>query len=487
MRAEIEARPPISPISWPDLAWGPQREAILCRAPLVALCCSGRAGKTRGFLLKWLEVAERKPEQISVFVGLTRATAKRTAWAQLKMLDKQYRIGLRFNVGELTVSHPNGATLVVLGANREDLIDVLRGFPIALIGFDEAAFFSEGLLRRAIEDAVLIRLMDVQGELWLMSTPGYVCSGYHYDVTANIVKGYQCFTWNYIDNPHLGPTDLDDEARRAWRIEWSKRERERRGWDESTPSYVREFLGRYVDDLDGRVYKFTRARNTVGQMPPSWHTARHRWTTILGIDYGSVNAFALVLWAFEAEKKDVYCVRAVKRYGMAPSQTADLTKLWLTDRSIGAIDGIVGDSAAKGYIDEAAIRHELEIENADKLHKRAHIEHMNDAFLSGRIKLVEPECGDYISELERLGWDPRYSKGHPKYRQTEDPGKENDACDAGLYGWGKCTAFANEPFPPELPEYPAAGTAFVDMYRRKPEPTHAGLRGAFGVGAIRRH
>lgn len=443
------------------LAFGVQREAIMCRESMVGLVCSGRAGKTRGFLLKWLEVKERKPGQISVYVALTRQSAERIAWTQLKLMNKEYGLGLKFTEDDLTAVDASGSQLVILGANRDDLIDVLRGFPIVLIGFDEAAFFRSGLLKRAFEDAVLVRLMDYDGECWIMSTPGYVLAGYHYEIVTGKVKGFRIFSWTFFDNPHLPAArpDLTDEQKRAYRVEWARKTRERRGWTEKTASYVRDFLGKYADDPDARVYKFTRELHCVQQMPKSWHENRSRWTKVLGADYGSTNAFALVLWAFEEGSPDCYMVKAQKWYGKTPSQTADLTQEWVTEF---APDVIVGDAAAKGYIDEARERHQLPIENADKLHKLAHIRWMNDAYTfvatekvdgvkverpAPRIRIVEPDCEDYCSEAEKLGKDPRYDQHHVKHG-AEDPNAENDACDAALYGWTRCYAWLGG-IPPE--------------------------------------
>lgn len=487
------------------LAFGAQRDAVECNARFVALVCSGRAGKTRGFLLKWLQVCARKPGQVSVYVAMTLRSARRIAWWQIKELDAELGLELEYNESELRITHPNGSSLILLGANRDDLVDVLRGFPIVLIGFDEAAFFRSGLLKRAIDDAVLVRLMDYGGECWLMSTPGYVCSGYHYDAITGKEPGYRVFHWNITDNPHmpkvLRPGMTRDESLEADRLEMLQL----KSWTEQTPSYMRDWLGEYVDDPDARVYRFSRTRSLVADMPDSWRTHRAAWTTILGIDYGSTNAFAMVLWAWEKGSRCVYGVRAQKWYGRAPSECADLTRKW---RDEYGVDRIVGDSAAKGYIDEARVRHQLPIGPADKLNKRGHIEHMNDNWLAGRIVLVgtleyaegadvtDPyaatiagPCAEYADELEKLGWDARFEKGHPSYRMKEDPNAENDACDAGLYGWCESPAFAEQPLPPPPPPNPAVNTAFEAMYAeriRQVKPTHPGLRGAFGAARFLR-
>jgi hypothetical protein len=468
-----------------DYAFGAQREAIECGAQFVAFVCSGRAGKTRGALLKWLEVCERKPGQLSVFVALTQKSAKRIAWRQLRRMDKEMGLGLKFNVSELSVTHPNGSQIVLLGANRDDLIDTLRGFPIVLALFDEAAFWRADTLKHAIEDAVMVRLLDYGGECWVMSTPGYICAGMHYELVTHVRPGWRVFRWTYLDNPHLPEHLPRHERTRARRLKEALAIQSANGWTDATPSWQREFLGQYFDDIDARVYKFTRQRNVVAAMPESWTTHPERWVRVLGIDYGSTAGFALVLWAWERHSKTIYGVRAAKWYGKAPSETADITKEWV---EAFAPHKIVGDSAAKGYIDEARLRHQLPIQPADKLGKRGHIELMNDAWLGRRLLLVAGECEQYADELEKLGWDPRYAdkRGHPSYRKHEDPNADKDLCDAGLYGWVASPAFAEQPAPEPPPPNPYAGTAFAGAWKPPTNVPHQGLRGAFGLGRLRR-
>jgi hypothetical protein len=484
-----------------DLAFGQQREAIECHEPFVVFCCSGRSGKSRGAVLKWLEVAERKPGELSCFIALTLAQAERIAWRQLKRVDKELGLGLKFNKGDHTISHPNGATLILLGANRDDLIDVLRGTPFAFVYFDEAAFFREGLLKQAVEDALLIRMMDLQGEMWVASTPGYVKAGYHYELVSGRKPGWRMFHWTYLDNPHLPelPWEPDDMKRRLLRIEAARKIREVNGWNEDSPSYVRDWLGRYTDDLESLVYAFRPEIHYVDDMPPSWYTNRERWHTVLGIDFGSTNATAWTVLAFEKHSPIVYVVETRKEYGMAPSLTADVTKTYIDTYHP---DVVIGDSAAKGYIDEHRIRHQIAIELADKQGKRAHQMLLNDALRAvandnnpaPRIRLVRGTCASLADELSKLGKDPRFGPNHERYGE-ENPNAENDQADSFLYGWWKCWAWLEEirKAEDEAAEKerlsrldPLGNTALQGIYGKPPPVAHEGLRGAFGMPALQR-
>ncbi len=482
------------------IAFAKQREVLEAPAKFIVLRCSGRAGKTRAFLLKWLQVKEQKPGQVSVYVALSLDSAMRLAWAQLKQMNDELGLGLTFNIGKHTIEDGKGSKLILLGANRSDLVDVLRGFPMVLAGFDEAAFFRAGLLERAIYEAVLIRLADFDGECWVMSTPGYVNSGFHFDICEGRkagFQGWQFFHWTFFDNPHLpaGRDDLSDEQRREWRLEYARKTRERMGWTEDSPGYVREFLGLPADDIASLIYKLSRKRHCIQDMPESWSTQRHRWHTVLGMDYGSTNATSWVLWAFEHHSPIAYCVKARKLYEQSPSQVADITRNEWVD--VFKPDVIVGDPAAKAYIDELRVRQQIAVQAADKLDKRAHQRTFNDALTFSpepRMFFVEPECEEYLDEMEKLGKNPKYAVNHPKYGE-EDPGAEKDACDGGLYGYTKVWAWVEELRRVEAEAEaerqrrardPLGGTALQGVYAREQPTRHDGLKGAFGLGSLRK-
>lgn len=474
--AAVRAR--VTPV---DLAFGVQREAIECHDPFVVFCCSGRSGKSRGAVIKWLEVADRKPGQLSCFIALTLAQAERIAWRQLTRMNKELGLGLTYNKGDHIINHPNGSALILLGANRDDLIDVLRGTPFAFVYFDEAAFFRDGLLKQAVEDALLIRMLDLQGEMWVASTPGYVKAGYHYELVSGMRPGWRFFHWTYFDNPHLPeyPVEPDAMKRRLMRMQHAASIRETQGWSEESPSYMREWRGLYADDLEALVYAYRAEIHLVDRMPESWLTNRANWHTVLGLDFGSTNATAWTVLAFEKHSPIVYVVETRKEYGMAPSAQADITKQYRDDYHP---DVIIGDSAAKGYIDEHRTRHQIGIQLADKQGKRSHQILLNDALravtpegaAAPRIRFVRDATKSLQDELMKLGKDPRFGPNHEKYG-TENPNAENDACDSFLYGWWKCWAWLEEYRKAEAEKRAAALAEAARLRRLREEGTTADL------------
>lgn len=451
-----------------SLAFDKQRAAILDSSPRVVCRCSGRAGKSRAALLKWLDVAQRKPRSLSVFVAITIDTALRIFWRQAEEMNRQRNLGLVLLKAEHTIVHPNGARIVLLGVNRSDLIDILRGYALALAIFDEAAFWRAGLLKSAIEDAVEIRLFDLGGQVWVISSPGLTKTGYFHEISSGKKSGWSFHHWTFLDNPHLPiePAEATPEERRAMREAKLVSVRAEHGWPEDHPTYMREWLGLDADDEDARVYPYDASVHDVESMPDGWMS--DGWVRVIGCDYGHNNATAYTLLAFQEDRPGIWIPCSEKRFGLL----ADDAGRWLEEwRSTYHPSAIVGDAGGLGkpYIEHARQRMQIPVEAADKLEKRAHQELLASALRSrpARVHVVSSGCADLASEWTQLQWDPRYQAPDPRYRRTEDPRAENDASDSALYGYMRCWDWMGE-LEKRLEAERAA--SIVDRRRNDPDP-----------------
>lgn len=431
-------------------AFPAQAAAILDPAIQVALLCSGRAGKTTAFSLKWHHTRLAKPGRTSIFVALTRDHAKAILWQELKRQNEEWHLGLDFAEAELTARDSAGSVLRLLGANRDDLVDVLRGFPMVLAGFDEAAFVRRGLLERCVDDAVLIRLFDYGGQCWAMGTPGLTAGGYFHDITTGKLAGWSRHHWTLLENPHLPKTaaHLPEDERRALKLAWIAAEMKRKGWSEKSATYQREFLGQWASDPDAMVYPISE-RNVIKSMPLEWTTRKHEWVTVLGIDYGVTKATAHALLAWHPSSRAVFIVRSRRDNNISPSEAGAITQRWVNEEQPSFVIGDAG-GLGKGFTQEAAYRFQLAIEPADKLNKRGHQEWVRDALSAEPAGLYVVEAGneDLITEMEQLQWEP-FPQGDPRWRLKEDPRGRKDLADAALYGYVKCySQFPDEPPPP---------------------------------------
>lgn len=124
-----------------------------------------RAGKTVGFVNHLIRAAvqTRHPAAQYAYVAPTYKMAKRIAWKYLKRYAAPIQ-GFKSSVGELTVTLGNGASMMLLGADR---IDDLRGIYLHGCILDEFALMSP----RLFPEVILPTLMDYEGFCICGGTP----------------------------------------------------------------------------------------------------------------------------------------------------------------------------------------------------------------------------------------------------------------------------------------------------------------------------
>lgn len=423
------------------LMFDKQREADDSDSKAQALLCGRRAGKTYFFLLRAIRAMQKYPGCRVPYIALTRRSAEAIVWKVLEQLNQDLGLGLSPKVGNLKMVASNGAEIFLVGANKADEVEKLRGQKFPLVGIDEAASFRPSLLEYLIDDVLDAALMDYDGTIVLCSTPSAQPVGFFHDVTTGKVPGWDVYKWTALDNPHL------PHARK-----WLETKRQQKGWEEDHPTYLREYMGQWIRDTDALVYRLNREKNVIQEMPKDYAPDSRAWAHVIGIDYGYVDSTSHVVWAFRAGKsadKTMYCVHASATKGSLPSEAAEATKTLAQCYHPQRIYGDAG-GLGKPYVMEARRRFGIQVQNAEKTEKLAHVELFNDDLRRGRIKFVEPHCRNYIEELEILPWDMDrviVSVGggtKHEHRKREDPRFDNHMCDAGLYGNRGCTAFWNE-------------------------------------------
>ena len=424
-----------------SLMFDKQREADNDHEKAQALLCGRRAGKTYFFLLRAIRAMQKYPGARIPYIALTRRSAEAIVWKVLENLNTTQNLGLKPKVGNLKMVAENGAELFLVGANKADEVEKLRGQAFPLVGIDEAASFRPSLLEYLIDDVLDAALMDYDGGLVLTSTPSANPVGFFHDVTTGKIPGWAVYKWTALDNPHMPHAE-----------KWLKEKRKQKKWSLDHPTYRREYMGEWVRDTDALVYRYEEKKNLIPEMPSDYKPDSHRWAHVVGVDYGYVDACAWVVWAFRSGRsndKTMYAVHATSKTNLLPSEAAEYTKVLAAEYRPERIYADAG-GLGKPYVEEARRRFGLQIKNAEKTEKLAHIELMNDDMRRGLIKFVEPACKQYLEEMAILPWDldrVLTSVGgatRHEDRKREDPRFDNHLCDAGLYGNRGCTAWWNE-------------------------------------------
>ena len=410
---------------WNEDLFDHQLKFIHDPAKFKTALCSRRAGKTFASCYYLIEEAAKNPDALCAYIALTRSSAKRLMWLELKRANKKYHIGKRFNNSELIATLRNGSQIVLTGANDEADVDKLRGSAYRLVILDEAASFGphiDSLVEEVLEPA----LIDHDGSMAMIGTPNAACTGLFFRATTDPRAGYSNHSWTIMENPHIPHAK-----------EWLDRRMNQKHWDEHHPVYLREWRGQWIRSDDSLIYKFSPEKNFYTALPEHEHDFEY----VLGVDLGYEDATAFVIGAFCRDLPHFYVGETYKQSKLLPAEIAQKIHEF---RNIYNFTTMVADTGGlgKSIVEEFRQRYQLPIKAAEKKNKAAYIELLNSDLASG-LAMV-PEDSELLDEWRLLQWD--------EDRRKEDPRFENHLSDACLYAWreSKHYTFREEPVGPEF-------------------------------------
>ena len=399
----------------------------------VTAVCSRRAGKTVAAAAKLIATAQAKPGCVCLYLALTRLNAKRIVWRTLLDMNAEFRLGGRANETELRLDLPNGSTIYLAGANDKGEIEKYRGLALALVVIDEAQSFPAYL--EELVDAVLTpALMDFDGALALIGTPGPVPAGYFHSCWAS--TGWARHEWNVFQNPHI-----EAKSKKSPRQHLDA-ELARRGVSEDDPLIQREWYGRWLADPNSLVFRYDAARNGLTALPAS-----NTWQYVVGVDLGFDDADAIAVLGWCDESPALYLV---EEQVMAKQTISALADQLRTVADKYAPLGWVADFGGLGkkIAIEVTARTGIPLEAADKERKLEHIELFNDAMRTGRF--FARSTGRFAQDALLVEWD-RTNPERPKISDRY----HSDIADAALYAVRRAQHWLYEPPVVE----PALGTA----------------------------
>lgn len=416
------------------------------RARYQTACCTRRSGKTVGELVKLLDVAREKPGSVALYITLSRINAKRIAWEILKALNAEWKLGGAPSEGELLLTLPNGSRIYLTGCTDMSEVEKFRGLPLAIVVIDEAQSFPTLLLKKLIDEVLAPALMDFNGLLVLVGTPGPVPIGYFHECVVS--PEWAHYAWSVFDNPWIekksGRTPqamLDDELKR-------------RGVTAEDPVIQREWFGRWVLDPSALVFKFEAATNTRKPLEHESH--------VLGIDLGFDDADAIsVLGWTQRRSPEVDLVH--EWVGAKQNITALMARVQLAYDKYKPL-AVVADTGGLGkkIADEISQRTGIPIEAADKQRKLEHIELLNDGFRTRR--LFVPADSRFAQDAPLIEWD----KSNPE-KWTISERFHSDAADSLLYAYMRALHWLYVPATPPPPQMNTLEWYEAEMKRKQAE------------------
>lgn len=395
--------------------------------------CTRRAGKSYCAGAYLTLEAIKNPGSTCLYIATTRDQAKRIMYKDiLKVIDRKYDIGMKFNHTSLEVTFNNGSIIYLIGADsKPEEIEKALGQKYRLVIIDEAGSWKQDQ-RKMIHEVLEPACADHQGTICMISSPVHHTRTYFFNITYydetrqdKYINGWSRHRWTWEDNPHI----RDNMKQQIERI---LRDNPRAA---ETPHFKMHYCNQWVVDLGNKVYKYDEAINSADTLPQD-----HNWAFYLGLDLGYNDETAFVVAACAETDPTMYFVEVYKEKEMDITAVADRLKYF--HMKYMPVRMVV-DGASKQAVMELRNRHGFPLEAADKMGKEDIIEIMNADFLTGKIKLL-PAAWQLAEEYETLIWE---EKGG---RRIEHTGCPNHAADGALYTWRKCFHYAARIAAPEV-------------------------------------
>lgn len=439
--APVELRDQLTEVQreWWD-AW--ERDQLAVQG----LLCGRRAGKST-LLAYWLVdgAAHGPAGSACVYISLTMKHAKRAMWRQLKAAASLTARPYTVLESEGAI-HFHGAGSVVLGGCDKAIeIDKYRSLAILRAAVDECGKIKPDLLEYLDEDVLEPACMDHGGLRAYSGTPGSIPYGWWWHLTRpDATHGVPVKRWTAAENPHI---------KGGARVYWAG-VLKRRGWSETHPKFVREYLGVWVVDVGELVFPLDMnldgtpapRRNTCATLPEktpggAWLDPS-RWRYAIGLDLGYVHASAFSICAAHPGLAGKwFVVRTEKHIGWLTHQHRDrlrALKVEYPNASVVADTGGYG----KPIVEELRRLWAQYVEAAAKTDKPGQIRIVRDDVLAGDMQVLDGEDNDALrEEMGVMGWDP----DDPT---QPNPMAEDHAIDATLYARRRLHHYVQEDAPP---------------------------------------
>lgn len=392
-----------------------QRAFVQDPAKRKAAICSRRAGKSYGAAAFLLEGGYSDPGGLSVYVVGSKGLARKIMLPAMQYFDREFDLGLHVHEvdGQLEVKLKNGHQIWLAGVKDSAAIEKFRGPKYRRVIIDEAQRYG-AYLAEMIQDVFEPALLDKNGELVVSGTPSPVPAGLFYTATTGD-GGPQWSThhWTILENTFIKGTE-----------EWLAAYCKQYGMSQEHPTYQREWLGRWVRDIDALVAPYDSAINSfrADELPEG----KYDYAVVVDLGAGATASTAFTTLAQRRGFPETYILSSYKKADMIPSKVAATAEMLA--RGLPTWPQIVVDEGGlgKGYADEMRTTYGLNAVAAEKSKKRAYLELFAGDLRAGTIKLDPYTCRELIDEMQLCQWLPDRSEIDPRF--------EDHAIMSAVYG-----------------------------------------------------
>ncbi len=407
-----------------------QDRFVYDKSQFITACCTRRAGKSTGLGRRFFRTMMQYPGSLNRYIALTRDSAKDIMWGALQELNEAEGWDCDFVESTLTMVAPNKSRLRLYGADMKNFIRRLRGAKTASNAIDEAQEFNDETIVDLVDNILTPTMADYQ-DSWLAitGTPGPTPRGLFYDISHEGKFGYSIHKWSLLNNPYM-PDPHGFVAK----------EKARKGWNDRTPAYMREYLGQWVLDLESLLIRYDSDKAGYSALP------RENFRYIMGIDLGFNDADALAVLGWSDQSPTTYLVEEVVTRGQGLTELVEQIQ---SLRSKYDIAKLVIDEGGLGkkLAEELRRRHHIPVQPADKMRKFENVAFLNDALKNGKFKAKQESR--FVQDSYGVQID--HERTTPD-RMVVKKGFHSDIIDAVLYAFKESPAFTYQK--PILPPKP---------------------------------
>lgn len=402
--------------------------------PYKVAVCSRRSGKTTACAAHLIHTALNTSGSNSLYITLTRDTAKKLVWKELRKINREHDLKGKENETELSITFPNESIIFLSGCLNATEIEKFRGLALNLCYIDECQSFRE-YIRELIDDIIAPALIDYAGSLCLIGTPGPIPSGFFHECAVEL-DTWSKHGWTLFDNPHLPvKSGVTQQA-------LLDRELKRRGVTTDSPSIRREYFGEWVLDSDSLLLHYDVTRNNYANLQPYI-----KYNYVLGIDVGFEDSDALSVLAWSEQDPVTYLVEEVitakSDITTLANQIKELEKKYDISKMIMDMGGL-----GKKIGEELIRRFLIPVEAADKVRKMENYALLDDALRTGNFKAKKDSRfakETYLVEIDRDKSTPDRIKVSSRFH--------SDIIDAVLYAFKVSYGYTYRPPEPDKPKW----------------------------------
>ncbi len=402
-----------------DYLFKEQLDFVRDPARFATAVCSVRAGKTVSCAADLVDTAQTHPGTIGLYITLSRSSAKRIIWADLRRIIRLFKIKAEFNETELSVKFANTSIIYCSGASDETEIEKFRGLSNVILAYIDESQAFRSHLKSLVEDIIIKRLYDTNGRCRLIGTPGPIPAGYFYDMAHS--SKWSHHAWTLHKNPWIAKKSGSTVEQLI------QQDCDMRGVTVDHPSIQRESFGRWVLDKNSLLLEYNSEKNHYAELPAG------NYNFILGIDLGFNDADSLSVLAWSDNSPVTYLVEEI----VTPNQTIDtlMTQISTLFKKY-TFCKVVADTGGLGkkIVESLRIRYPIPIEAADKTRKMENYALLGNALRLGNFKAkitsrFAQDCSLLEKDTKKSTPDKIVVKGH------------SDAIDSTLYGFKYSPAY----------------------------------------------